>query len=398
MRARTPGNGSPPPFFLSLLFPPTRNEFCLLHYHILPRHNQNQVYSSAGKKKYKQPARPLRQTSPPYHSYTPSVLARLSSKSIQNPANMTDIADATLPVNGASPFEKNNASVAPKPAANGRKSLDAQPVTHYHSFFAELLSWKNPRNSAIAYGSIVTFILAARYFDIIRWAFKLSWMTLAVTISAEVAGKLVLNNGITSQLRPRRYYTIHRDTVDGIIGDVHELANFFIIEGQRILFAENIGVSAIAGLAAFISYFLVKLVPYWGLAILGTTLAFFVPLVYAANKELIDEHLQNASEVINAQTAQVRDAAQKQADQLTTLGKQYAGDYTGKVQDMIRGRPAPTAASAAPEKIPVAKAKGPDFPVAPTEEPVPVAKEAAPETTELPEIPAVPEQEPLIAA
>lgn len=100
-------------------------------------------------------------------------------------------------------------------------------------------------NSAIAYGSIVTFILAARYFDIIRWAFKLSWMTLAVTISAEVAGKLVLSNGITSQLRPRRYYTIHRDTVDGIIGDVHELANFFIIEGQRILFAENIGVSAI---------------------------------------------------------------------------------------------------------------------------------------------------------
>ncbi len=77
-------------------------------------------------------------------------------------------------------------------------------------------------------------------------------MTLAVTITAEVAGKLVLNNGITSQLRPRRYYTIHRDTVEGLIGDVHELANFFVIEGQRILFAENIGVSAV-----------VRLTPSW---------------------------------------------------------------------------------------------------------------------------------------
>ncbi|ATY64392.1 Reticulon [Cordyceps militaris] len=309
---------------------------------------------------------------------------------------MSDIADATPAVNGASSFEKNNASIATKPAANGRKSLgaDAQPVTHFHSVFTELLSWKNPRNSAIAYGSIVTFILAARYLDIIRWAFKLSWMTLAVTISAETAGKLVLNSGITSQLRPRRYYTIHRDTVQGLIGEVHELANFFIIEGQRILFAENIGVSAVACVAAFITYFLVKLVPYWGLAILGTTLAFFVPLVYAANKELIDENIKTASDAINAQTAQVREAAQKQADQLAALGKQYAGDYTGKVQDMIRGRPAPTAASASHQKTP-AKAKAPEFPIAPTEEPVAAAKEAA---HEIPEMPAVPEQEPLIAA
>ncbi|KAJ3493145.1 hypothetical protein NLG97_g4920 [Lecanicillium saksenae] len=330
---------------------------------------------------------------------------------------MTDIADATPAANGASPFEKNifacdaldrvadttntwplDASGSAKPTANGRKSLEAQPSTHYHSFFTELLSWKNPRNSAIAYASIVTLILATRYFDIIRWAFKLSWMTLAVTITAEAAGKLVLGSGLATQIRPRRYYTISRDTVDGVVGDAHELANFFVIEGQRILFAENIGVSAAACVAAFISYFLVKLVPYWGLAIMTTTLAFFVPLVYAVNKELIDEHLKSASDVINAQTAQVRDAAQKQADQLTALGKQYAGDYTGKVQDMIRGRPAPTADSVTPEKPAGKKAKAPEFPTAPTEEPIAAAKEAAPEVPEIPEMPAVPEQEPLIAA
>lgn len=69
-------------------------------------------------------------------------------------------------------------------------------------------------------------------------------MVLGVTIAAEVAGKLVMNAGLASQLRPRKYYTVPRETLDSLIGDVHELVNFVVIESQRILFAENIGASA----------------------------------------------------------------------------------------------------------------------------------------------------------
>lgn len=266
------------------------------------------------------------------------------------------------------------------PAATG------QPLTHYHSFFSELLSWKNPRASGIAYASIIATIVAARYLDVIRWAFKLSWMALAVTVAAETAGKLVLNNGLASQLRPRRYYTIPRETLDSLIGDVHELLNFFVIEAQRILFAENVFASAAACVAAFFSYFLVKLVPYWGLAIIGTTVAFLVPLIYTTNQELIDEQIKNASEAINAQTAQVRSIAQKQADQLTAMGKQYAGDYTGKVQQMLRGHGGPPPV---PGKTESPKKAAPEFPSPPTEEPAP---------EKIPEIPDAPEEEPLIAA
>lgn len=239
--------------------------------------------------------------------------------------------------------------------------------------------------SGIAYASIITAIIAARYLDVIRWAFKLSWMALAVTVAAETAGKLVLKNGLASQLRPRRYYTISRETFDNIVGDVHELVNFFVIEAQRILFAENVFASAAACVAAFFSYFLVKLVPYWGLAIIGTTIAFAVPLIYTTNQELIDEHLKNASELINAQTAQVRDLAQKQADHFTALGKQYAGDYTGKVQEMLRGHGGPPPV---PNKAASPKKAAPSFPTPPTEEPTP-------ET--IPDIPDVPRDEPIAA-
>ncbi|KAM4056793.1 reticulon domain-containing protein [Hirsutella rhossiliensis] len=269
------------------------------------------------------------------------------------------------------------------PAATG------QSLTHYHSFFSELLSWKNPRASAIAFASIVSLIFAARYLDVIRYAFKLCWMALAVTVSAEAAGKLVLNHGLATQMRPRRYYTVTRSTLDSMIGDVHELVNFFVIEGQRILFAENMGASAAACVAAFLSYHLAKLVPYWGLAVIATTVAFIVPLVYNSNQELIDHHIKNASEVISAQTAQVRDVAQKQAGHLTSMGKQYAGDYTDKVQNMIRGR------SASPEATtkPAFAAKELELPSPPTEDPL---KATEPEG-DVPAGPVVPEQEPLIA-
>lgn len=68
-------------------------------------------------------------------------------------------------------------------------------------------------------------------------------MTLGVTVLGEAAGKAILGRGLTSQLRPHKYYTISREAIDAVVGDVYELVNFFVIESQRILFAENVVVS-----------------------------------------------------------------------------------------------------------------------------------------------------------
>jgi hypothetical protein len=50
----------------------------------------------------------------------------------------------------------------------------------------------------------------------------------------------MFNNGFASQMRPRRYYTLPKGTVDRLLDDVHELLNFFVIEFQRIIFGENV--------------------------------------------------------------------------------------------------------------------------------------------------------------
>ncbi|KAI0022528.1 Reticulon-domain-containing protein [Xylariomycetidae sp. FL0641] len=274
----------------------------------------------------------------------------------QNMKNQTSKASSEL---------SNLASARQTPS---HSAATGQPLTHYHSFFSELLSWNNPRASGIAYASIITLIFAARYFDILRYSLKLTWMALGVTILAEVAGKMILSNGLATQFRPRKYYTVPRETFDAVVGDVHELVNFFVIEAQRILFAENVPVSVAAAVGAFISYYLVKLVPYWGLALVATTITFFAPLIYSTNQELIDNYLKQASDIINSQTEQLRSVASKHTSQATEMTKQYMGDYTTKAQQMLRGQSASPQSSPSKSAAPQSNLRDTDFPQAPKED------------------------------
>jgi hypothetical protein len=52
-----------------------------------------------------------------------------------------------------------------------------------------------------------------------------------------------MGNGIASQLRPKKYYTIRKESLERFLDDVEQLINFGVIEFQRIIFAENIWVT-----------------------------------------------------------------------------------------------------------------------------------------------------------
>jgi hypothetical protein len=128
-----------------------------------------------------------------------------------------------------------NAARTPPPytAANG------QNLTHYHSFFYTLLSWEHPRATALTLASTILFIFACRYLPILRWMFKVIYLTLGVTALAEITGKFIMGKGVASSFRPRRYYKIPKETLEASLDDLEQLINFFVIEFQRILFAEN---------------------------------------------------------------------------------------------------------------------------------------------------------------
>ena len=125
-------------------------------------------------------------------------------------------------------------------------------------------------------------------------------------------------------------------------------------------------------MASLTAYFLVKIMPFWGLTLTGASVVFLTPLVYVTNKEFIDEHLSNANEMVNAQSAQFRDLA---GGHMATAGstlKSYAGDYTTKAQEMVGGATGKRSPSSG------STVKAADFPTAPKQEPA-VSEKLVPE-------------------
>lgn len=72
---------------------------------------------------------------------------------------------------------------------------------------------------------------------------SLTDLRVVVTL-AEASSKALLGSSVASSVRPRRYYKIPKETFEASLDDLENFINFFVIEGQRIVFAENIPVTA----------------------------------------------------------------------------------------------------------------------------------------------------------
>lgn len=76
---------------------------------------------------------------------------------------------------------------------------------------------------------------------------KLTWMTLGVVTIAEAASKAAMGTSVAGSFRPRKYYKIPKEALETSLDDLENLINFFVIEFQRIVFAENIPITAAVG-------------------------------------------------------------------------------------------------------------------------------------------------------
>ena len=65
-------------------------------------------------------------------------------------------------------------------------------------------------------------------------------MTLGTVALVESVTKLAFGAGVAQSMRPKKYFTIPRESLEASLEDVEQLINFFCIEFQRILFAENV--------------------------------------------------------------------------------------------------------------------------------------------------------------
>lgn len=125
---------------------------------------------------------------------------------------------------------------------------------------------------------------------------------------------------------------------------------------------------------AFITYFLVKIMPSWGISLLFTTFAFFTPLIYVKNQAVIDEQIANASDILNKQATQVRDLASQHTSKAMEASQSALKDASAKASEMMGNakKSAVDQGIVSPEtaqKVPEVKVKSEDFPAAPSQEP-----------------------------
>lgn len=127
--------------------------------------------------------------------------------------------------------------------------------------------------------------------------------------------------------------------------------------------------------SAFISYYLVKILPLWGLSLLGTCVIFLGPLIYVQNQEFIDEQINHASGIVSAQATQVKDLASQHAGQGFETVKAYTGAGAAKAQELIgtarQNIPSPLQSKSQPASGSTIKEEA--FPTAPKTETFPSA-------------------------
>jgi hypothetical protein len=139
------------------------------------------------------------------------------------------------------------------------------------------------------------------------------------------------------------------------------------VSGPKTHYTANTNLQAFG--SSFISYWLIKWLPLWGLTLIFNTFLFLGPLIYLQNKEFIDAHLNNAKELASAQATQVRDLAAQHTGRATESLKGYTNEYTKKAQEMI-----------GQTKAKASGVQASDFPTAPKEEPIVKASEPEPVT------------------
>jgi len=239
------------------------------------------------------------------------------------------------------------------------------PLTHFHSFFYDLVTWKYPRASGVIFTSLLSTIFAFRFINVMRYIFKAAYLLLGSVAALEYAGKPLGYKGVVSQMRPRRYYTIPRENLESIFEEIHDFLNFVVVEFQRVVFVENLFTTVASFVASFFGYFLIKYLPFWSLAFLGTILVFTGPYVYINNQEQIDAQINHYSDIANMKLNEARGVTEQYAGEYATRARQTATQLTEKVQNYANRR-ASADHSAAPTVNPHS------FPAAPTQEPISV--------------------------
>lgn len=206
---------------------------------------------------------------------------------------------------------------------------------------SNLLTWTDPRKSAITLGSILSALLLIKYVNLTALFFRLSTFVLLGSALAEYAGKVVTGTGFVTQFKPAtmncvgnwaEYYAPHAVT---ILKKVE-------LQAQQLYTATSVQNTVRAGFASFFLYKLTSAFSLWTIAFVSTILAFTAPPIYLANKELIDANVAKAAKVAQDKVVEYKGCACKKLGPHIEKAKKVADPLFKMIESKLPVRTAGT--------------------------------------------------------
>lgn len=158
---------------------------------------------------------------------------------------------------------------------------------------------------------------------------------------AEFAGRSFGPNNFVSRMRPRQYKTVPESTLNATLKDIHDFIQYAVVQAQKILFAEDL--EKTFGAFAFTGslYFLIQFMSPFGIAILGLTTIYTIPLVTSPRgRGIARDGVARAQEISNTAVDQASSLAQDTKGtmaNISSMAQDTAGNLRQRAVNMVPG-------------------------------------------------------------
>ncbi|PNP84070.1 hypothetical protein FNYG_02758 [Fusarium nygamai] len=203
------------------------------------------------------------------------------------------------------------------------------------------ISWEDPARTIGSYFAALGFMLAVHHLHLTQLTLKTMAIGLGVMSMAEFAGRSFGPNNFVSRMRPRQYKTVPESTLNATLKDIHDFIQYAVVQAQKIIFAEDL--EKTFGAFAFTAslYFLIQFMTPFGIAILGLTTIYIIPLVTSPQgRGIARDGMARAQEISNAAVDQANSIAQNSKGtmaNISSMAQDTAGNLRQRAVNMVPG-------------------------------------------------------------
>ncbi|KAH3902111.1 related to Reticulon-like protein 1 [Saccharomycodes ludwigii] len=193
----------------------------------------------------------------------------------------------------------------------------------------DLLLWKNPVETGKVFGGLLLLLIFIKKINFITGTLTIFYYVTFITSVVEIVTKKFMGQGLITRISPK--------TCPNIVSLIKPKIDRFLVElpkyqaqFRELIFANKPCLSLKASVVAYVSCKILSLFTLWTFSLLAVFGTFTLPLVYAKNQEVIDEHVARVVKLTKQKTNEYSDLCCKKLE-TTPLGK-----YLPKKTDTIK--------------------------------------------------------------